>query len=49
MTPRARLLRLAVWVATANLALFAVAATLATNAEASAAAHRFLVLCGLGG
>lgn len=47
MTPRTRLLRLAVWAAAANLGLLAVAATLASNAGASEAAHRFLTLCGL--
>lgn len=44
-----RLLRLAAWVAAANLGLFAVAATLSANTRASDAAHRFLVLCGLAG
>jgi hypothetical protein len=49
MTPRTRLMRLVLWSAAANLGLFAVAATLASNTRASGAAHRFLVLCGLAG
>lgn len=49
MTPRTRLTRLVVWAAAANLGLLAVAATLASNARVSGAAHRFLVLCGLAG
>ena len=48
MTPRTRLLRLAVWAAAVNLALVAIAATLATDTGATEAARRFLALCGLG-
>ena len=48
MTPRTRLLRLAVWATAANLALVVLTATLVSSTGATAAAHRFLALCGLG-
>lgn len=48
MTPRTRLLRLALWAAAANLALIVLAAGLAASTGATEAARRFLALCGLG-
>lgn len=49
MTPRARLMRLGLWVGAANMLLIAAAAALASNAQASEAAHRLLALCRLSG
>lgn len=49
MTYRARLIRLGVGVGVVNSILIATAAALASNPQASEAAHRLLVLCRLGG
>lgn len=49
MTPRARLMRLGLWVGSANAFLLTTAAVLASNTQASEAAHHLLVLCRLSG
>jgi len=48
VTPRTRLLRLALWAAAANLTLVVLAVGLAASTGTTEAARRFLALCGLG-